>query len=371
MGKRLTLSIVICLLVGAAAGAGPDEPRPPSDPGSITMRPSAVIGSEQDIRLRDLAVLRGGAVALGEQVIEAAPELGHPSPQRRIGPREVIAALGQIDGIDWSLLMVRGAACEVRFERAADTPAARDRTPALPGRPGRFEGFVLASSTAPGTARGHAALALAGLFDVQPGDLRLSFERSGAPLLDADTHGLTIQTHPLGAGDRVPVRIRVFDPLGEQMLRNGVVHARVEIRTRCARVRSTLRRGTIVHEDQVTLGYEWVRPSLRASPVEDVIGSALRRTLERGRVVTETDVEPPLLVKRGDKVGVHCVSGSIVLRTTARAVESGRRGDVIELESLEADRRKRRRFSARISGPGEVVASADTDLTGARGAPGG
>jgi flagella basal body P-ring formation protein FlgA len=182
-------------------------------------------------------------------------------------------------------------------------------------------------------------------------------------MLDADVTGMTVEAHPLGAGDRVPVRIRIFDPVGERLVRSDVIHARIEIRTDCSRLLSTLRRGVLIEQQHVRTAREWVEPSLRPASPDNVLGSALRRTLEEGRVVTQTDIEAPTLVRRGDKVSVHCVSGSLVLRVTARAMDSARRGEIIELESLEPDRRDRRRFTARVSGPGEAVASADADLS--------
>ena len=363
---RLALMMGGCLVLTGARFASA-QALIPSAPGTITLRPCAVVTTDSDILLRDVAVLRGGAVEFSDHVIRPAPE-GQQDPSHwSIGPNEVSAALGEIENLDWSLLMLRGAPCDVRIERMTSNNLIAEQTSAGVESLSRFEGFTIGSSIPGGTVRGYAASSLASLFGVSLGDVRISFERAGAALLDIDTYGLTIQANPLGAGDRVPVRIRVFDPDGEQLVRNDVVHARVELRANCARVRSTLRRGSIVDADAVTISHEWVSPSLRASPAGDVVGSALRRTLEGGRVVTESDIEPPLLVQRGDKVAVHCLSGSLVLRVTARALDSGRRGEVIELESLEADRRERRRFAARVSGPGEVVASADTDLMGARG----
>jgi len=365
--SRLALITAACLVLTGARAAS-CQTLIPSATGTITLRPSAIIASDRDILLRDVAVLRGGAVELADHVIAPAHESRYDLSRQTIGPDEVSTALGEIENLDWSLLMLRGAPCDVRVERMTNSSSTKEQIRASGEALNRFEGFTIGSSIPAGTVRGYSAASLATLFGVSLGDVRISFERAGSALLDIDTHGLTVQANPLGAGDRVPVRIRVFDPGSEQLVRNDVVHARVEIRANCARLRSTLRRGGIVHADDVTFAHEWISPSLRASPADDVVGSALRRTLESGRVVTETDIEPPLLVQRGDKTAVHCLSGSLVLRVTARALDSGRRGEVIELESLEADRRERRRFSARVSGPGEVVASADTELLSAPGA---
>ena len=64
-------------------------------------------------------------------------------------------------------------------------------------------------------------------------------------------------------------------------------------------------------------------------------------------------VEAPIVIKRGDLVNIHCISGSILIELQRmRARRDGREGETIEFESADG---KRTRLQARVSGPGRAV----------------
>ncbi|HHN77047.1 MAG TPA: flagellar basal body P-ring formation protein FlgA [Phycisphaerales bacterium] len=96
------------------------------------------------------------------------------------------------------------------------------------------------------------------------------------------------------------------------------------------------------------------------TPAGDVIGKVTSRRLEPGSVIEAGDIEPPLIVRRGEIVSLHCVAGAVMLRCAARALESGHEGDVIRLELLTS----KEKVTARMSGRGRavmVVPSADAN----------
>ena len=125
----------------------------------------------------------------------------------------------------------------------------------------------------------------------------------------------------------------------------------------------TLPRGAVVHaadlQVQASRPHEAQLESF--GRLEDVVGQELRRSIGAGQPLTQADVQPPVLVRRGDPVTVYARSPGIQVRTTARAVEDGALGDLISVESLS----DRRRFFASVSGIQEVeiyarAAAADT-----------
>ncbi len=81
--------------------------------------------------------------------------------------------------------------------------------------------------------------------------------------------------------------------------------------------------------------------------IEELIGMEARQAIRAGEAVYSDQVQPPLLVKRGDLISVSSHAGGIRVRTTARAREDGARGAVVQVESLD----KRERFDARVVGP--------------------
>lgn len=114
----------------------------------------------------------------------------------------------------------------------------------------------------------------------------------------------------------------------------------------------TLPRGAVVHaadlQVQATRPHEAQLESF--GRVEDVVGQELRRSIGAGQVLTQGDLRPPILVRRGDPVTVYARSPGIQVRTTARAAEDGALGDLITVESLS----DRKRFFASVSGIQEV-----------------
>jgi flagella basal body P-ring formation protein FlgA len=98
----------------------------------------------------------------------------------------------------------------------------------------------------------------------------------------------------------------------------------------------------------------WLSPSMAAAG-EGAIGQVVRGRIGAGEVVLGRDVEPPMVARRGDVVSVDCLAGGLVVRTTARATENGREGEVITLQALNS----KRTFRARMDGPGRAVLLAD------------
>lgn len=104
------------------------------------------------------------------------------------------------------------------------------------------------------------------------------------------------------------------------------------------------------------------RETLRAGPLswDKCLGMETTRTIAAGQVLTPDALREPLLVKRGDAVTVYARSGGIVVRVTGRALESGSRGNMIAVESLD----NRQRYLARVSGVQQVVVEAEPQLDG-------
>lgn len=88
-----------------------------------------------------------------------------------------------------------------------------------------------------------------------------------------------------------------------------------------------------------------------ADSIEAVIGLEAARAIEAGDVIYRDDARPQLLVKRGEEITVIARGGGIRVRTTARAKQDGARGDLINVESLEA----KEPFSAVVTGTREAV----------------
>lgn len=82
-------------------------------------------------------------------------------------------------------------------------------------------------------------------------------------------------------------------------------------------------------------------------------GSEARRFIAAGDLVTAKDVKPRTLVKRNDRISVTLRSAGLTIRTVAKARQAGSHGSLIEV----INEASRKRYTVRITGPGEAEAA--------------
>lgn len=108
-----------------------------------------------------------------------------------------------------------------------------------------------------------------------------------------------------------------------------------------------LAKGDIIRETDLVL-VPAKRNALQKSAfrsLDEVVGQEAVRSIAAGQVLDANYVQPPVLVKRGDVVTVYAHASGVRIKTTARARQSGSKGELVEVEAL-ADRK---RYFARVS----------------------
>lgn len=118
----------------------------------------------------------------------------------------------------------------------------------------------------------------------------------------------------------VPVEIRVYRP--------------VLVATR------ELRRGEAIGEGDVALEE---RNALAAgapplTQVEDVAGHSARRNIAANSVLSASLIELPVLVRRGDRLGVSARSGGITVQIGGEALGTARLGERVRVRNLQSGR---------------------------------
>ncbi|QOJ01777.1 MAG: flagellar basal body P-ring formation protein FlgA [Phycisphaeraceae bacterium] len=311
---------------------------------AVVLRPDARLDPAQPIRLRDVADLRGpAAVALADTLVweawaaAVAPDTG----LALLDAARVKKALDAAAGASASRLTFRGSACLIRPISAAPEPSPRD-APSGPAGDAP-DGPTLKDLIAP-----RLAVALG----VDEQDLRLTFDPASAALLATPITGRTTDLHPAGMSDRVPMTARVFE--GDRLVASGTVRVGVEVKRTVAVARRTLTRGQTIGPDDVSAEDRWVGPAAALASPADAEGSAVKNRLTAGQPIASGDLEPAVVVRKGDLVAVTCLAGAVSLRTTARAASDARTGEVIRFEALDD---RKRSFRARVSGPGRAVAT--------------
>lgn len=296
---------------------------------SILLRRSALVERSAPVRLRDVAEVSGdGAAELGARIIAAAPA-------GAIGIAEVRAALR---GVNWGVTTITGARCTItiveRVPGAAPAPAAASH----PGPGGdRLSSLV------------RERLALEAGKD--PADVRVELE--SAEGLDELMPGRTVDLRPLGSGDRVPIRVTLYE--GDRVVESRTIRAVATYRVAAFAGARALARGETIGPGDVAAVERWLCPREAAEVEASPVGAVLRADIEAGEVVLSRRVEREAVVKRGEVIAVDVLMGSFKIEMRGRARADANPGDVIEVETLHADRRVRRTVSARVSGPGRAV----------------
>ncbi len=133
------------------------------------------------------------------------------------------------------------------------------------------------------------------------------------------------------------------------------VRARVVARDATVRSVRSLAKGALLTEDEVYTAMMDVRriPRGAVRSLEGVLGKRLKRSLPADTVITESMLEEPPLVRKGEKVIILYRGPYLKVTTTGIAREDGSRGEVIVV--LNAGSRKR--LSGLVVGKGVVDVS--------------
>lgn len=132
---------------------------------------------------------------------------------------------------------------------------------------------------------------------------------------------------------------------------NCTVRGRIEILTDIAVAADTIRKGTVIKAEQITMK----RKNIVAAdhPVyrpEDVIGMQAVRTIGSGKVVEQDHITAPPVIASGDMVKVIAGKGHLRISTKGVARSAGIIGDTIRVKNM----RSNKLIYARVEGPGMV-----------------
>ncbi len=311
---------------------------------SIRVRESIELAAPGAVTLADVAELSGeGASKLGGLVVEKNAAAGESA----ISIETIRGLLEARDDVNWGRLELRGGSCrvwvgkpEVIKLKAASAKASKEPAPIPDGPIVRrlIEDRIIATLKAPAA------------------DVRLTFEDRDAELLNTSVVGHASDISLVGSSPEQPVSVTLYKD--DRIAASGTVRVGVRVRRMAAVLSDDLRRGEEVSPAKVAGEERWLPHTADFVPVEDAVGRVAKASLPRGRVLEASDVQAPLVVKKGELVRVHCVNGSFVVKTTARALGDGRTGELVTLQPVGSART----FQARMDAPGiAVLATAGGD----------
>ncbi len=306
---------------------------------TIELKSAARIKPGAAVTLADVATLSGDeAIALGH--VTVLPESA--SRASKLSIQDLRRTLSEQQRVNWGRITLRGSTCQLASTDAALKPTPSLLTPKAP------------AAVDPTSVRKAVSDRIARIVQADAAALKLSFDTSDEEILNLSTTGRTLEVKPTAASDRLPLAITLYE--GDRIVASKSIRVGVLVRRTVVIAAVAKSRGESIGPSDVTIDEQWVGPNLKAATADAVIGSAAQGRIATGQIFGLGDVAAPLIVSKGEQVNVSCISGSIVLSTKARAMSSGRVGDVITFQGLE----DKRTFTARMSGRGRAVVTADT-----------
>ena len=302
------------LLLPAAADVTADSIRLNSDADT----------SDGSVLLQDVAELKGAtAESIGDLVVA----------NFNADDAELVVTLASVRSmlskrqVNWGRLSLGGySQCTVHRSMPPEPLAELDAAPALsnPDKPIDLESAVTLQQQVIRVIQHHVG--------GDPADLVIELSESDRRKLAkaAVTDRYVIEPLASSSLGRVPVLIRQWH--GDTLV--GTHHVKANVSLRCLAVVAvrSMRRDRIVVRGDVEVR-EILANDVRGAPIaklDEVVGRRLSGNLRQGGAVFSTMLRSPLLVRKRELITVYSRCGGIEIRTTARAMEDGERGQLIK-----------------------------------------
>lgn len=350
--RLLWLVIAIVSLIGRVAfGQAIQTAQEPAraETTRIELLPALSIPAVRTITIGDIARVSDGDAA----VIQALPldsTLTKPlaaTGRVTIELSQLRAALQNAKGINAGRLALSGGSCIVTLDVPKSELVATPKTATTSA-----DRIVDGESTGD-TVRAAITRQLIDRFGVPPESLQLTFDTAHDAILNAPLTGRTAVIRPTAAGDRIPFAVRVYE--NESVVVQGTVRVGVLLHREVAIARANLTRNVPIMDDDLTVEMQWVAPSVNAAAITDIIGSVPRSGIRTGDIISVKQIQPAILVKRGDLVAVDSFKGGIVVRANLRAKTDGRMGEDVILQAPSG----KGEVTARVTGPSTAIIGAD------------
>jgi flagella basal body P-ring formation protein FlgA len=291
-----------------------------AEPGRIVIGGSSVVPGK-NVRLADIALLEGGAVAFADVELGPSPD---PGASRRIDGITILRRLGEA-GLDGGTIRYL-IPPTVRLERAFQVIGEEEIKSAIERDSATF---------------------------LHPREIIRSIDPTGTARIALGDYRLRVAADPTGRGARRRVEVEVLQE--DKVV--ATVSARLEVTSHgpVLLTRRALARGAVLAAEDVTVeerDLSLLPPDL-LSEESPAIGQQTRVALAAGAPVTLKAIVSPTVVRRGDLVTMVIETPAMRLSAPGEALEAGAPGAPVRVRN----RQSKQELSAQVVKHGVVVVS--------------
>ena len=325
----------------------------PALAGEIRLNRSARVDAKGSITIADVCALEGeDAKATGSVVL--VPDIAQLAARQKwpeIALDDIRRALDAA-GHATSRVNLSGSRCVLRIAREP-APAQEATEP----EPRKHEAVRIEGEGFGSTVRQRVAMTIAQGLGEPINDLKFLFDTEHADLLARSAGEARIVVDPVStSGARHLVRVRLIS--GVELLADERITVEVLARRMVLVAQRDIRRSDELGASDFQPEERWLDPAIDrlVAPNSGVQGWSAARVIREGDLLTEDDIEPPLLVHRRERVRVLCLSGGIGLEFWARSRDDGKLGEMISLRREGS----REDITARVTGRLSAVMDLDS-----------
>ncbi|QDU32687.1 flagellar basal body P-ring biosynthesis protein FlgA [Poriferisphaera corsica] len=170
-------------------------------------------------------------------------------------------------------------------------------------------------------------------------DLKIEFKSRDSEYLSQSVLGKTYEVSFKGRNTlgRVTLAIRRYEL--SRVIEEYYIYPSISRKIAGLKANHSFRTGDIIKPGSVQIIDKWIDKQ-EGEPIQSIdlaIGHAVKRPIREGSFIYPRDIKLPALIKRNQFVSVRAISGRLVVRTTAKALEDGGLNDIINVKHIKTN----------------------------------
>lgn len=178
---------------------------------------------------------------------------------------------------------------------------------------------------------------------VERSELRFTFDERDREMLRNSAVAGRYRVEPVAEGRLGHQSMRVLRYEGTRVVGDRTIRVDVEQRVFAVVLRAPVSHNGIITREIVARQPRWINddPGMLLTELDQVVGQVAARAMRRGDLVTAGAIRAPLAVRRNDGVNVTLEQSGLRVNFSAKAMEEGAIGDIIEVRHRDTNERVR------------------------------